>query len=359
MPKISVIVPVYNVEPYLKRSMDSLMNQTMNDLEFICIDDCSTDNSLAILREYAQKDSRFKIITSEKNGGPSAARNKGLEAAKGEYLSFVDPDDAVDLNFYEELYKKAKEEDYDLVKCQRITCDNNKAIPSKRNDLIKRDRTYFTNEWQTAIYKRSITTENHITFNESLRVGEDSLFLWRILLCDKTLAIIDNVHYYYCKRSDSLNAKKLPLANAKSALESYMLILNHVNESDVYSKDKDHYIMFFYRILNSMIDYLYRCDDKILQHYIAQALIKSFHECKDTKTLEEKFKYKFILKYIKRKDVDGLTKLFNKYNNHHDFSMHNTFSEQIFSIKNENKKHKRITIFGIKIKRKKAARENK
>ena len=119
MPKISVIVAVYNVGPYLKCGMDCLLNQTLKDMEFICIDDCSTDNSLEILREYAQKDSRFKIIESEKNGGAAIARNKGLDVATGEYLGFMDPDDTIDLNYYEELYKKAKEGNFDIVKCPR------------------------------------------------------------------------------------------------------------------------------------------------------------------------------------------------------------------------------------------------
>ncbi len=117
MAKISIIVAVYNVAPYLRRSMDCLINQTMDDLEFICVDDCSTDNSLSILREYETKDSRFKIITSEVNGGAAVARNKGLKVATGEYLGFIDPDDTIDLNYYEELYKKAIEANYDIVKC--------------------------------------------------------------------------------------------------------------------------------------------------------------------------------------------------------------------------------------------------
>ena len=106
MPKISVIIPVYNVEKYLPKCLDSLINQTLSDIEIICINDCSTDNSLEILEEYASKDERIKIIDLKENQGAAAARNKGLEIAKGEYLGFVDPDDYVDLNFYEELYKK-------------------------------------------------------------------------------------------------------------------------------------------------------------------------------------------------------------------------------------------------------------
>ena len=103
--KVSVIVPVYNCEKYLKKCLDSLVNQTLKDIEIICVNDGSTDNSGRILEEYT--DSRIKIITKE-NGGLSSARNAGIAVAKGEYLGFVDSDDWVDLDFYEKLYNTAK-----------------------------------------------------------------------------------------------------------------------------------------------------------------------------------------------------------------------------------------------------------
>jgi len=116
IPNVSIIVPIYNVEPYLHRCLDSLVNQTLKDIEIICINDCSPDNSLDILKEYAEKDERINIINFEKNQGVSVARNTGIEIAKGEYIGFVDSDDYVDLDFYEKLYKKARETDADMVK---------------------------------------------------------------------------------------------------------------------------------------------------------------------------------------------------------------------------------------------------
>ena len=102
MPKISVIVPVYNVEKYLARCLDSIINQTLADIEIICINDGSTDNSLEILNDYAKKDSRIKII-DQTNAGLSCARNAGMQIAQGEYIGFVDSDDWIDLDFYEKL----------------------------------------------------------------------------------------------------------------------------------------------------------------------------------------------------------------------------------------------------------------
>ena len=100
-PKVSVIIPAYNVAPYLPRCLDSLLNQTLHDIEIICIDDKSTDNSLEVLREYEQKDKRIKVISLKKNSGAPTARNAGIDAAPGEFMGFVDADDYVEDNFFD------------------------------------------------------------------------------------------------------------------------------------------------------------------------------------------------------------------------------------------------------------------
>ncbi len=114
--KVSVIVPIYNVEKYLRKSLDSLANQTINDYEVILVNDGSTDNSQSIIDEYVEKYSVFKGFKKE-NGGMSSARNFGLKYAKGEYIAFVDSDDFVELNFLEKLYDKAKKDKSDVVIC--------------------------------------------------------------------------------------------------------------------------------------------------------------------------------------------------------------------------------------------------
>ena len=114
MPKISVIVPVYNVEKFLEKCLKSIIEQTFEDLEIICINDGSTDKSLSILNSYAAKDPRIKIL-SQTNQGQSCARNAGLEIASGEYIGFVDSDDWIDLDFYEKLYNTAKKYDADIA----------------------------------------------------------------------------------------------------------------------------------------------------------------------------------------------------------------------------------------------------
>ena len=105
MTKVSIIVPVYNVEKYLERCLDSLINQTLTNIEIVCINDGSTDNSGKILDDYAAKDNRIKVI-HQNNAGQAVARNNGLKIANGNYINFVDSDDWVDLDFIEKLYKK-------------------------------------------------------------------------------------------------------------------------------------------------------------------------------------------------------------------------------------------------------------
>lgn len=109
MPKVSIIVPCNNIEPWLGLCMDNLVGQTLDDIEILCIDDKSTDDTLKLLKQYAKKDERIKIISHKKNMGVAAARNDGLRIATGQYICFVDPDDFVDKDFYEKLYNKAIE----------------------------------------------------------------------------------------------------------------------------------------------------------------------------------------------------------------------------------------------------------
>lgn len=113
-PKISIIVPVYNVEKYLSKCLNSLINQTLAELEILCVNDGSTDNSAKILADFAKMDSRIKVFFQE-NSGQSAARNLAIERATGEYLGFVDSDDWVDLDYFEKLYNTAKKYDCDIA----------------------------------------------------------------------------------------------------------------------------------------------------------------------------------------------------------------------------------------------------
>lgn len=140
-PLISVIVPIYNMEPLLPRCLDSLAAQTLRDLEIICVDDGSTDGSGGIVRKYASGDSRFRLITQE-NPGRAEARNAGIRAAAAPYLGFADPDDYVEPDMYERLYRLAEESGADMVQCSyspsfRLKAENRAEWLRKNSFILK------------------------------------------------------------------------------------------------------------------------------------------------------------------------------------------------------------------------------
>ena len=134
MPKVSVIVPVYNVEKYIDKCLESLVNQTLKDIEIIIVNDGSTDNSIKIVEEYKEKYKNKIIYLEKENGGLSDARNYGIQYAKGEYIAFLDSDDYVDRKMYEKLYNKAIENNSDIVECDFYWKYTNKLILDTRNE---------------------------------------------------------------------------------------------------------------------------------------------------------------------------------------------------------------------------------
>ena len=133
MPKVSVIVPVYNVEKYLPTCLDSLVQQTLKEIEIIVVNDGSTDNSLSIMQQYAKKYPDKIKIYSKENGGLSDARNAGMKIANGEYISFIDSDDYISCDFIETLYNVMKAEKSDIVECDTVRFEDG-ATPSVIND---------------------------------------------------------------------------------------------------------------------------------------------------------------------------------------------------------------------------------
>lgn len=152
-PSVSIIVPVYNVEKYLARCLDSLINQSFKDIEIIAVNDGSTDNSLNILSNYAKKDSRINII-NKKNEGLSVARNTGMEACNSDYIMFVDSDDWVDKSMIQKMYNETKE-GADIVICTYTRAFESRSIPRIINDMPKL-KTYYKQEFRSEIYRRLV-----------------------------------------------------------------------------------------------------------------------------------------------------------------------------------------------------------
>lgn len=355
MPQVSIIIPVYNVGKYLERNINGLLNQTLKDIEIIYVDDCSSDDSLAILREYEQKYTNIKVVALEKNSGAAIARNRGLEVATGEYLGFVDPDDDIDLNYYEELYKKAKEENADVVKCRRknINTDGKVTYNSINDEILEKGKYYFTYEWTTAIYKASLIFDNNIRFPEECIKAQDIVFLNRVICKANKLSLIDNVFYNYYRREGSLNASKISLEKIKSAILAHKIILNNYNEIGLFDENKDLYLDLYLRMYISLFfNVPFQNDSLEAKELCAKALIELFFECKDVDLFEKKYPAKNIINLIKTKDIAKLTNILAKCSTLKNLEKyHDTISDRIFSIKDAyNKKHKILTVCGIRMK---------
>lgn len=231
-PKVSIIVPVYNVEKYLDRCMESLLNQTLKDIEIILVDDGSPDNCPQMCDDYAKKDSRVKVVHKQ-NAGLGYARNSGLDVASGEYVAFVDSDDYVDTSMYETLWNEACSSKMDVVFCgfrieQRngIWKDSNEVAERTEwngegvKDFIldmiacapyvKKERKYEMSVWHS-IYKTSIIENNRIRFHSEREVvSEDFPFQVEFLLRANKVVYLPLVFYYYCLNGTSLTTTFKP-----------------------------------------------------------------------------------------------------------------------------------------------------
>ena len=214
VPKVSVIVPVYNPGLGIRRCIESLRNQELEEIEMIFINDCGDDDSMEAVEAAAMEDVRIRIIKNSRNLGPGPSRNAGIEAAKGEYLSFVDPDDYVDLKFLSLLYKKAKQKKSDIVKGTCIFCKEepdgtftkkirnelNKTIQERVMEGIPLFRTFTYQHW-TAIYRRDLVLK-HARYGTT-RLGQDVTFLLMICMFCRDICIEENAIYYYVRRENS------------------------------------------------------------------------------------------------------------------------------------------------------------
>lgn len=222
IPKISIIIPVFNVEKYLPKCLDSVLNQSLKDIEIICVNDGSTDRSLDILMQYAQKDRRVVVI-DQSNRGAGAARNKGIAIAKGEFIAFVDSDDAISNEMYSRLYTKGKQEHSDMVLNAQVKLSNGKIhyFTDASTMYLMEERPFTIKDFPVIlnscflwnrIYRREFIVENQFLIPEGRRFAEDLLFCTQTSACAKSISCISEPYYIYNIRegslTDSLNKSK-------------------------------------------------------------------------------------------------------------------------------------------------------
>jgi glycosyltransferase involved in cell wall biosynthesis len=213
-PKISIIVPIYNVEKYLHRCIDSILSQTFVDFEVLLIDDGSPDNSGKICEEYATKDSRIQVF-HKTNQGVSSARQLGIEQAKGEYSIHVDGDDWIEYDMLENLYKTAINEHAKMVLCDFSTYNKRKlsVINQKPTSLFSDDvicnilTGKLTGSTCNKLIKHSLYKEYNILFPKDINYCEDAYVIIKILLNIEIISYLSKSYYNYVIHSQSITRK--------------------------------------------------------------------------------------------------------------------------------------------------------
>ena len=228
MPKISVIVPVYNTEKYLHRCVDSILAQAFTDFELLLIDDGSTDSSGAICDEYAQADPRVRVFHIE-NGGASTARNLGLDNALGDWITFVDSDDWIGSNMYKDMITKAYEDKSEMVVCG-VVIENNKIekvqlqcpieyVSNKSLQNISLIEGAICSSLWNKLFRRDLFIENNIKSEPRLSMWDDLWIVLRIRFFCPKISIVNNAYYHY-RITDSPSITK---SNVSSKISSQLL----------------------------------------------------------------------------------------------------------------------------------------
>lgn len=261
--KISIILPIYNAEKYLKRCIESIINQTLKEIEIICINDGSTDTSKEILMNYIIKDKRI-VYLEQKNLGVSAARNRGIDVATAKYIMFVDADDWIDLNTCEIAYKELQENKADVVMWNYIREYQGNSLPKvifpeekiifkdyevkekleyryigmTDEEIVKLEDLDILNPLVTKLYKKEIIKTNKINFSENQSVGEDLIFnLFVFKNLTKVVYLNRNMYHY---QRDNMNSKtrkyKSDLVDEFDRI--YRIIFQYIDDNKLIEKKK-------------------------------------------------------------------------------------------------------------------------
>lgn len=305
---VSVIIPIYNVEQYIEKCLDSVINQTYKDLEIICVNDCSPDNSAQILLEYAQRDTRIKIVNREKNGGLSAARNTGLDEAKGEYVYFIDSDDWIDLDYIEKMVSAITFSKTDVVVNTNVIQEfENK--PSKKlvfgdleieeNAFVDADNAINNIMWASwaQLWDRKFLVKNDLGFLEG-HIYEDMHFSpVAYSYMDKIYAIAASAYHYrirensLCRQNEDDYSVKEKLLFVYNTVFDFFVKTNYIENHRVRLFLKD----FILPALQNNNDKIY----ELLLTYLVK--IKKYVE--RDKELYDKVDYEFFTDIIQNIDL--------------------------------------------------------
>ena len=308
-PKVSVILPVYNVGKYLRQSLDSLINQTLKEIEIICVDDGSTDDSPNILEEYKEKDSRIKVI-HKSNKGTGAARNDGLRLATGECISFVDPDDWVKPNMFERLYNEIKEKNLDIIMCMPDGYDEKNAVNAPFPYFVDDNFANIIDDrifnWKdlspfqypmcvwNKLYTKELFDKNHIEFAEGLDFEDHKVIFGTLLTAERMYFIREKLYVYRFNREGSVltdNNRRLI-----DHIKIFDIVENLMKETNTYNALREDFLT--YKIHNILYYYSMIKDEFKEEYY--NNMVQSI---KDTNLTEDEYK-KLCNKYPDLKDIN-------------------------------------------------------
>lgn len=304
---VTVVIPVYNVENYISKCLDSIISQTYKNLEIIVVNDGTKDGSLKICEEFAKKDARIRVITQE-NGGLSAARNTGIKNATGKYICFVDSDDYVDKDYVYQMLKAINKEDADICSCDFWYVDENgnkwerkqkvgKVYSSSEAivDVLLNTQDTEVMAWNK-LYKLSLFKDNNIFFPKG-KLHEDNFTTYKLYYYSKKVVLISDRLYYYLQRNNSIMGKKF---NEKRlhAVESIYDKIEFFKEKEENFEDEIefHELAVKLNVLNIMIRDGYEDDKK---YELIDSIISKKKEFMKNKYVT--IKYKILLLLLSKK----------------------------------------------------------
>lgn len=289
MPKVSVIVPVYNVEKYIEKCLESLVNQTLQDIEIIIVNDGSTDGSEEIIRKYLNKYSEKIKYVTKTNGGLSDARNYGMKYATGDYIAFLDSDDYVDVTIYEKMYKKAVYENCDFVECDFIWKYDNKEVKDcgymykDKHEMLANARVVAWNK----LIKKELIDKLNLEFPKGLRY-EDVEFFYKLIPYINKFGFVKEYLIYYVQRATSIaNTQN---ERTKEIFEVLDNVIKYYKENEFYDEYKEELEYSYTRLLlcSSFLRMVKIKDSKIRKKQLEltwKNLNKNFPEWKKNKVL--------------------------------------------------------------------------
>ena len=256
-PIVSIIVPCYNVEAFIDECLTSLTNQTLREIEIICIDDASTDNTLTRLNDWSKKDSRIVVIHQEKNQRQGSARNRGIKAARGEYIGFVDSDDFVTTDMYETLVNASEIFSADMVVSNEYVCHGekdtvvrnfpDKVLATGDTESFKKYAVIYGCRMWTNIIRRSIIIDNELFYPEGI-IYEDNANGPGIFLCSKTIKVVASKPMYYYRVSNFSTTRQKGNLNFFDRLKAAELFYYSTKRLGMYDRYKDEIEYAFFRL---------------------------------------------------------------------------------------------------------------